>query len=261
MSALKSLTTHRRLLALMARQDMKTSYGRYRFGILWTLAEPLLISAMMFVVFTFIFGSDRGIGLSPFIVYLASGMLPFAWLSSSISKGPRTFRRYGSLITFSKLPVYFWPLRAVSVGGIELVLSIPVIIFMALALGARPSWAVVLVPLGLLSQLFLCLGFSMLGAALGVSFPDIEKVTALLVRIFFWSSPILWSQRNFPEWIQPYLYLNPFHGVLDFYRAAIWPEVLADPSAYLMSGVVIMVIFVAGLLTLRARVAEIRRVG
>lgn len=262
MSTLKTLAERRKLLSLMTRQDMKTAYGQYKFGILWTLGEPLMMSVLMFVVFKFILGGDRGIGLDPFIIYLATGMLPFAWLSSSIIKGPRTFRRYGSMLTFSKLPIVIWPLRSVTVGMVELILSIPVIVTLTLAFGARPTWGVLLVPIGLFWQFLLCLGLATLGASLAVTLPDVEKFSALLIRIFFWSSPILWSQRNFPEWIQPWLYLNPFHGVLDMYRAAIWPDdVLAEPSAYLMSGTVILLLLAGGLFNLRRRITAIRRLG
>ena len=47
-------------------------------------------------------------------------------------------------------------------------------------------------------------------------------------------SPVLWSQRNFPDWITPYLYLNPFHGILDFYRAAFFPDVLSHWTNYVI---------------------------
>jgi ABC-2 type transport system permease protein len=166
------------------------------------------------------------------------------------------------MLGFSSLPMVVWPLRSVTVGMAELILSIPVIVTLTLAFGARPTWGVLLVPIGLFWQLLLCFGLATLGASLAVTFPDVEKLSALLIRIFFWSSPILWSQRNFPEWIQPWLYLNPFHGVLDMYRAAIWPDdVLAEPSAYLMSGTVILVILAAGMLKLHRSDTAIRRLG
>ncbi len=245
----------------MARQDLKNEYGRYNFGLLWTVGEPLLMAFVMWGVFTFLFRSTRGIALDPFIVYLVTGMVPFSWLSSSIRQGPRTFRRYRSFLTFSKLPVMFWPMRNVSVGFVDVLLSVPVVVILTLIFGASFTWGVAFVAVGFFAQWLLCLGLAMIFGALGATFPDTQKLTGLLVRILFWGSPILWQARDFGP-VQDFLYLNPFHGVLDMYRAAIWPEdVLSEPLNYLVSSIVIAVILVMGLVLMRAKVHEIRRLG
>jgi len=108
-------------------------------------------------------------------------------------------------------------------------------------------------------QLILCAGFAMFEAGLALRWPDIEVFSSILTRAFFWGSPILWSQKNFPEWLQKYLYLNPFHGILDLYRASVWPEVLTSWTNYALSGAVILVIFVAGLVMLYGKGVELRR--
>jgi ABC-2 type transport system permease protein len=258
----KYLLARRQLLALMVRQNMKQRYGKYRFGLLWTLGEPLLMAILMFIVFTFILGRGQSIGLEPFIVYLITGLLPFAWLSTAIGQGPGTFRRNGPLITFSKLPTYIWPMRSVAVGFVELVLSIPVAILLIVAFDAPVTWAFVLLPIGFIAQFFLCLGFATLFASLAVNLPDVEQISGLVVRIFFWTSPILWFQREFPEWLSTLIYLNPFYGILDFYRVGMWPDqVLGQPRDYLMSGSVIVMILAAGLIGMRAKTAHIRRLG
>ncbi len=261
MGVAHELLRHRRLLLLMVRQDMKNSYGKYRFGILWTLGEPLLTALLMYTVFHFLFRTTRGIALDPFMVYLVTGMVPFSWLSSSINRGPGTFRRYGTYLTFSKLPIMFWPMRYVQVGFLEVLLTIPVVVLLTVAFGAFFSWGVVLVPIGFVAQWFLCLGLAMIFSAIGATFPDAQKLTGVVVRIFFWGSPILWQAKNFGP-LQDFLYLNPFHGVLDMYRAAIWPEeVLTDPINYLTSAMVIVAIFIGGMVMMRTRVRQIRRLG
>lgn len=259
MGTLTTLVKRRRLLALMARQDLKIRYDKFRFGLLWSVLEPLLMAAMMYVVFTYVI--DRGGGLDPFIVYLMTGLLPFQWLSSSIGQGPATFRKYGTLLTFSKIPVVTWPLRSVIVGFAEMIASLPVLIILMVALGTPLTSGIVLVPVGFVAQVLLCLGLAMVFASIGATLPDAQKLTGLLVRAFFWGSPILWFGKDFGE-LQKYLYLNPFYGILDMYRAAIWPEeVLSTPQNYLLSGSVILVIFVGGLVAINARTREIRQLG
>lgn len=260
MSGTTDLLAHRRTLGLMARQEMKQSYSRYRLGILWTLAEPFFMAILMWTVFRFLLGGDRGIGLDPFIVYLVTGMLPFQWLSQSIRKGPRILRRYGPMVASSPLPISAWPMRTVLVGAAEFTLALPVVLLLAVIFRAHLTWGVVLFPVAVLIQVILCQGCAQLGAALGFRLPDIDMITSLIVRALFWTSPILWAQRNFPEWVHPLLYLNPFHMILDFYRASIWPhEVLSTWQNYAMSGAVIAAIYISGAILLKRTVKDVRK--
>ncbi len=258
-SDLGRLVSTRRTVALMVRQDIKQSYRRYRLGFIWTLGEPFLLAMLMWVVFTFIFAGGRGIGLQPFIVFLITGIYPFTWLSQTIRKSPRAFMRFGDVLDNSPLPVAVWPLRIVLVGLIEFLTSLPIILGFIVVAGASLTWGTALFPLAILVQLILCAGFAMFEAGLALRWPDIEVFSSILTRAFFWGSPILWSQKNFPEWLQKYLYLNPFHGILDLYRASVWPEVLTSWTNYALSGAVILVIFVAGLVMLYGKGVELRR--
>lgn len=264
MGAVEQLVTHRGTLALMVRQDLKTYYSRYRLGLLWTMAEPFLQALFMWIVFAFIFSSTKGIAYDPFIVYLVTGLLPLAWLTSSVSGGPKTFRRYGQAMVTSRLPTVVWPTRTVLTAMVDMLLATPVLVVFVVSFHlftGAPSvgWGILLFPLAIVMQLVFCLGMCMIGAALSVHFPDVERLTGIVNRFFFWMSPVLWSQRNFPDWIQPWLYLNPFHGMLDLYRAAFWPEILVGWSAYALSAGIVLAVFAVGVLMLRSRVSEMRR--
>ncbi len=259
-SALAGPSSRRRTIALMVRQDLKTLYRRYRLGFVWTLGEPFLLAMLMWAVFTFIFAGGRGIGLQPFIVFLITGIYPFTWLSQTIRKSPRSFVRFGDVLQSSPLTPATWPMRIVLVGLFEFLTSIPIILIFIFVSGAGLTWGVALFPVAILLQILLCAGFAMFQAGLALRWPDVEVFASVLTRAFFWGSPILWSQKNFPEWMVPYLYLNPFHGVLDFYRASVWPEVLAPWQNYALSFGVILVILALGIWMLYGKGLNLRRI-
>ncbi len=263
-STVDQLISHRRTIALMVRQDLKQYYSKYQLGLLWTMGEPFLQALFMWIVFAFIFGSTKGITQDPFIIYLLTGLIPLGWLNRSVNGGPKVLRRYGSQLVSTKLPTVVWPMRLVLGAMMDALLASPVIVIMALVFHiftGHPSvgWGVLLVPIGVFFQFFLCLGLAMIGAGLAVHFPDVERMTSLVNRFFFWMSPVIWSQRNFPEWVTKYLYLNPFHGILDCYRAPFWPELLTQWSNYAISFGVTMGIFAIGVGLMRSRTAEMRR--
>lgn len=256
---LARLVSTRRTMALMVRQDLKQAYRRYRLGFVWTLGEPFMLALLMWFVFTFVFAGGRGIGLQPFIVFLITGIYPFTWLSQTIRKAPRAFTRYGDVLQTSPLPLVTWPLRITLVGMAEFVTSLPIILVFIILGGASLTWGTALFPIAIVLQLILCLGLAMLEAGLALRWPDIEVFASILTRALFWGSPILWSQKNFPSWMQKWLYVNPFHGILDFYRAAVWPNVLTSWVNYALSFGVIAIIFVAGLILLYGKGLQIRR--
>lgn len=259
MSEVVELVSRRRTLMLMTRQDIKHSYRNYRLGLLWTLAEPFGLAIMMWAVFSFVLSGREGrIGLDPFIVYIITGLLPFQWLSQAVRKGPKVFRKYGGMLVFSPLPVWVWPLRGVLAAGAEFVLSLPVVFALILMFGADITWGVLLLPVAVLLQIILGSGAAMLGAALSLRLPDVERMTAIIMRMLFWTSPILWASRNFPDWLQPWLYLNPLQLVLDLYRATVWPDEIGSLRDCLMSLGVIAAIFIAGSVLLKARVRDVR---
>ena len=108
-------------------------------------------------------------------------------------------------------------------------------------------------------QFLLCLGFALFEAGLALRWPDIEVFASIITRLFFWGSPILWAQKNFPDWVVPLLYLNPFHGILDFYRASVWPDILTAWPNYALSFGVVLVILVAGIWMVHGKGTKIRR--
>ena len=184
------------------RQDLKTLYRRYRLGFVWTLGEPFLLAMLMWAVFSFIFAGGRGIGLQPFIVFLITGIYPFTWLADDPQE-PRAFIRFGDVLESSPLSPVTWPLRMVLVGMFEFITSIPIILVFIFVGGAGLTWGTALFPVAMAMQFLLCLGFATFQAGLALRWPDIEVFASVMTRAFFWGSPILWSQKNFPEWMVP----------------------------------------------------------
>jgi ABC-2 type transport system permease protein len=259
-SELRDLVRRRRLLRLMARQDVKSSFQNYRLGVIWALAEPFALALLIWVVFSFIrSGRAESIGLDPFVIYIVTGLLPFQWLVRCMNKGPKVYKRYGEMLMSSPLPVWVWPIRIVNAAGAEFLISIPVIFALMILFGASITWGIALLPVAILVQYLLGSGVAMLGAALGLRVPDVAYLFTVMSRVLFWTSPILWNGKDFPDPIQSWLYLNPFHFVLDLYRATIWPEALPSFRDAAISITVIAVIFITGSVLLKLRVNEVRR--
>ena len=197
-SDLASLPGRRRTIALMVRQDLKTLYRRYRLGFVWTLGEPFLLAMLMWAVFSFILrrrSRDR-----PATVHRLPdhGDLSVHLALADDPQEPRAFIRFGDVLESSPLSPVTWPLRMVLVGMFEFITSIPIILVFIFVGGAGLTWGTALFPVAMAMQFLLCLGFATFQAGLALRWPDIEVFASVMTRAFFWGSPILWSQKNFP---------------------------------------------------------------
>jgi ABC-2 type transport system permease protein len=69
---------YRRILTLLIGRDLKVRYAGSALGYFWSILDPLLMSAVDWVVFTKIFTAAWA--TSP-IVFLLSGQLPWQWFN------------------------------------------------------------------------------------------------------------------------------------------------------------------------------------
>jgi ABC-2 type transport system permease protein len=229
-------------------RDLKVRYSTSALGYVWSILDPLLMSAIYFFVFTVIFG--RGVGHEPYIVFLLSALLPWTWFNGALSDSTRAFLREAKLIRSTKIPRTIWVARIVMSKGIEFIASIPVIIVFAIVAGATVHWGALLVVPAILLQSVLTLGLGLIIAPLVVFFRDLERAVKLILRFLFYASPIVYATSDLPANLQPWAGLNPLSGLFSLYRAAWFPQEL-DWWLVAQSAAVAIVLLIAGLAIFR----------
>ncbi|UAJ81477.1 ABC transporter permease [Leifsonia sp. ZF2019] len=187
---------YRHSLWLLTKRDLRVRYSTSALGYLWSILDPLVMSAIYWFVFTVIF--HRGVGEDPYIVFLLAALLPWVWFNGAVSDSTRAFLRESKLIRSTMIPRTIWVNRIVASKGIEFLLSLPVLAVFAIATGARVNIDILLFPLAVLIQTVLTIGIGLLIAPLVVLFRDLERVVKLALRFLFYASPIIYSARDLP---------------------------------------------------------------
>ena len=82
-------------LWLLSARDLKVRYATSFLGYLWSVLDPLVMSLIYLLVFTFFFKKD--VGADPYIVFLIAGLLPWVWFNTSVSDFTRAFRKDAKL--------------------------------------------------------------------------------------------------------------------------------------------------------------------
>ena len=234
LSNLRTLLRHRTLIQTLVVRDLKARYRGSILGFFWSFANPLLL----LMVYTFVFSvvlPARFPGVDEnYALFLFCGLLPWTWLSSSLTEAANSLLAGGNLIKKVLFPAEVLPIVAVAANMVHFFLALP-ILFLALLLFASstPAFTELLwLPVVVLVQFVLTLGFALIFAAMTVHFRDIKDILANLLTLWFFATPILYptalvSERgpsiaNFPPLGKILIDLNPFTHLAISYQEILF---------------------------------------
>ncbi len=240
---------YRQALWLLTVRDLRVRYSTSALGYVWSILDPLLMSAIYWFVFTQVF--HRGsVGEEPYIVFLLAALLPWTWFTGAVSDSTRAFTKEAKLIRSTTIPRSIWVARIDLSKGIEFLLSIPVLAVFVLATGAHLHWQVVLWPIAIVLQAGLVYGIGLVIAPLVVFFRDLERAVKLVLRFLFYASPVVYGTQALPDSLRTLAGFNPLAGVFGIYRSAFFPAQLhwGEVAA---SAVVTLVVLGVGFLVFR----------
>jgi ABC-2 type transport system permease protein len=259
------------LLSSLVRKDLKVKYQNSALGFFWSLATPLLLLAVYYVVFGFILRS----GVPNFAVYLMAGLLPWNAFSSAVLFGCGSVVNNANLVKKVRFPLTVLPLSSVGYAAVHfllqmLVFAVFLLVFYRTAFG--PQLLLLIPAVGVL--LLFSVGMSMLVAALTVRYRDVQHLLEVALLAWFWLNPVIYGTYLVRERLAPHglfwaYWLNPLAAVIAVFQRAIYrTPVVSIPGAgakqllaykgysgYFIalgiSGAVSLVTFVAGLAVFR----------
>ncbi|WP_243076965.1 ABC transporter permease [Microbacterium sp. SS28] len=209
-------------LWLLSARDLRVRYATSALGYLWSVLDPLVMSAIYWFVFTQVF--QRTVGHEPYIVFLITALLPWVWFNSSVSDFTKAFSKDARLVRSTAIPRSIWVNRIVLSKGIEFLCSLPVLALFAIVTGAPVGWGILWFPLAVFLQTVLLVGLGLLVAPLCVLYTDLERTTRLILRALFYASPVIYGVSDLPGVFEQLAAFNPLSGIFTMYRAAFFPE-------------------------------------
>jgi lipopolysaccharide transport system permease protein len=173
------------------------------------------------VVFGLIFGSP----MEEFLPYLAASLILWAFISGSITEGSMGFVASEAVIRQINLPHWVHIVRSLWRNLIILGHNVIVIPIVFLFFLRSSTWNLLLViPGALVTSLFLFF-FTFTLATLTTRFRDIQQITASIMTVVFYVTPVIWQASLIPGGIAHLLLgLNPFYHFLQIVRLPILGE-------------------------------------
>ena len=261
------------LLSQLVRKDLKVKYQGSALGFVWSLANPLFMLGIYYVVFTYVFQN----GIPDYHVYLMAGLLAFTAFSQGVSAASTSVVGNAGLVKKVRFPLAVLPLSGVGFALVQLGLQLPVLFVIALISGVNPFGAPFLLAVPALALLLVfTTALGTLASALNVRYRDTSHFVEIAMLVWFWLNPILYAagyvkvalteRLGLADWTYDlYFLLNPMATVVSTFQRAIYhdsyyvdpngrtQELLADPGYLFYVRNLAVGFLIAGLLLLLAR--------
>lgn len=252
---LKNLISNknRALLSELVRTDFKLRYQGSVLGYAWSLLKPLLMFAILYVVFVKFLRIGGNVPHYP--VYLLLGIVIWNFFSETTGQGLSSVVGRGDLIRKIRIPRWIIVVSASVSALINLGLNLLVIGLFLVLNNVDITWNILLLPLSLLEVYIFALGVSFFMAAAYVKFRDIGNIWEILLQAGFYLTPILYPLTLITNTtFQKLLLLNPIaQAIQDARHNAVTKEAIT--SWGLLSGwmvfiplLFVLLVFVLGVL-------------
>ena len=198
-----------------------------------------LLPLLSLLVFTFFFGvlfkvrwagQTQGSGsLGELALILFVGMALYNFLAECLSRAPGLILSHSGYVKNVVFPLEMLPVVMVASACLTLMVTFLAVLLLQFSIGQAPSWTAFLLPIVVLPLLFFVLGLSSFLCSLGVYIRDIQQLIAPLVQLLMFLSPVFYPINALPEFIRPWLQLNPLalaieqaRGIMLFGQLPAW---------------------------------------
>lgn len=205
-----------RLWGLLAWQDVRQHYRRSSIGPFWiTISMGIMVMALG-LLFSTVFNTS----LADYMPFLATGLVVWSLMASLVNDGCRAFVDAESIVKQINLPLSTHGYRVACRALIIFAHNLLILAIIAWLFPTRPGWVALLAAPGLallcLNGVWACLLFGLVSAR----FRDVPLITANLMQVSFFLTPVFWRPEALPE-RAALLQFNPFYHFLELVRAPL----------------------------------------
>jgi ABC-type polysaccharide/polyol phosphate export permease len=228
MTVYADVVRYRELLGNLFRRDLQAKYRGSALGVLWTVANPVLLMAVYLLVFGVVWDSPFANG-GHYPLFLLSGLVLWTFFASAVQSSTRSMLDNANLIRKTRFPRQLVPLSVVFAHLVSFAVMLGLLLvvnFVALSRVRATEWLAI--PLAALFVGFVC-GLALAVASLNVLFRDIEFIVAALLVPLFFLTPILYALDDVPHHDQiatAIHWLNPLAPAVEAVRAPLFDGTL-----------------------------------
>ena len=242
MKLIQDLKNYREFLKSNVKKDIRGKYKGSFLGVLWSFINPLLSVLVYAIVFPYI----MRIKVENYLIYLITGIIPWTFFTSSINMGIISVLSNANMIKKVYFPRIILPISTVTSCLVNFLISCVIILLFCIGSGIGLGVNLLWLPLVVVIQYVMLLGFSFILSSIEMYMRDIEHIVNFILSMAFYVTPILYTPDIFPENLSWVLKINPMAYLVNAYRSIFFYKEMPDMLGLGIVGIFSVVIFVVG---------------
>ncbi len=234
MNVFRNLYNYRELIKTSVKKDIGGKYKHSFLGVLWSFINPLLQIAVYAIIFPLIMKNN----IENYTVFMVCGLIPWTYFSTVLNRASFVMIENGNIIKKVYFPREILPLSLVTSETVNFLISSLLILAFVLINGMGISIYALAFPIVLLAQYIMLLGLALIFSSVTVYFRDLQHFIGVILQLFFYATPIVYSLEVIPEQFRWILLLNPMTYIIDGYRDIFYNKEMPEIS---MLGIIIAI--------------------
>lgn len=243
MGRIGRLYEYRHLLKQLVLKDVKLKYRRSFLGYVWSVLNPLMVMAVMLLVFSQMFRSD----IENFPAYLIIGQTLFNFMSEATNQAIFSITGNAPLLKKVYVPKYIFTLSKVTGSLVNLVFSMAAMMIVFIVSRVQFSFCMLFIPVVLVELYLFSLGLGLFLAQGNVFFRDIQYIYSVLIMAWTYLTPLFYPMELLPEIMQKGIrMLNPMYHYITQFRTVVMYQQLPQPGSVVYGFVLAFLFLVVG---------------
>lgn len=238
---LQGLYKYRALIKQLVLKDVKLKYRRSFLGYVWSVLNPLMIMAVMYLVFSHMFRFD----VANYPAYLIIGQTLFTFMTEATNQAIFSITGNGALLKKVYVPKYVFTLSKVTSSLVNLLFSMGAMIIVFIFTKVAFSFYMLLVPVVVIQLYLFCVGLGLFLAQAAVFFRDIQYIYSVLTTAWMYLTPLFYPMEQLPEAMQKAVQMfNPMYHYITQFRTLVLYQKLPDAGTFLYgTGLALVFVF------------------
>jgi lipopolysaccharide transport system permease protein len=215
----RNLIERRTLLFELVRRDFEQRFVGSAAGWLWGLVHPIVQMVVWIFVFEVVLHQQapREITRS-YALFLFCGFLPWLLFLETVTRSASSLLENANLITKTVFPAEIVPVSIFLSSLINHLMALSLVLaIVGFYNGHFSLWMLSLPVYMLLIGLF-SVGIGWIVASLHVYLRDTAQVVSVILTLWFWITPVMITEQQFPARFRFLLRFNPLAFVVQAYR-------------------------------------------
>lgn len=239
---MQTFIRHKDIIYYRTLAGLKSEARKSYLGYMWFVAEPLLSTAVLYIVMTQVSG-QRGPAA---VMSILLGMVIWQWFEGAVMLGSGSITAKYHIHLQVPLPKYLFPLVDIGSHTIRFFFAYSLIATTCLVFGHGLSWAVFWLPIVILTQLIFTISVGLIVSLLVTLVSDLVVLIQSLFRLLFFVSGIFFTAERVPPALLPWFHANPLAVFIESQRAIILHGRAPDTGLLLQVALVSLGLLAAG---------------